>query len=38
MKILIVSDTHKKNENYYKVMEMPTPDLGITCGDAEGSE
>ncbi len=25
MKILIVSDTHKKNENYFKVLEMTPP-------------
>ena len=28
MKILIVSDTHKKNENYFKVLEMHHPDIG----------
>ena len=38
MKILIVSDTHKKNENYFKVLEMHHPDMVIHCGDAEGSE
>ena len=37
MKILIVSDTHKKNENYFKVLEMHHPDMVIHCGDAEGS-
>ncbi len=36
MKILIVSDTHKKNENYFKVLEMHHPDMVIHCGDAEG--
>lgn len=38
MKILIVSDTHRKNENYFKVVEMQRPDMVIHCGDAEGSE
>ncbi len=38
MKVLIVSDTHRKNENYFKVVEMHKPDMVIHCGDAEGSE
>lgn len=38
MKILIVSDTHKKNENYFTVLQMHKPDLVIHCGDSEGSE
>lgn len=38
MKILIVSDTHRKNENYFKLLEMHHPDMVIHCGDAEGSE
>lgn len=38
MKILIVSDTHRKNENYFKVLTMQRPDMVIHCGDAEGSE
>lgn len=38
MKVLIVSDTHKKNENYFHVLEKEKPDLVIHCGDAEGSE
>ena len=39
MKILIVSDTHRKNENYLKVIEREKPvDMVIHCGDAEGSE
>lgn len=38
MKVLIVSDTHRKNENYFKVLEMHKPDMVIHCGDAEGSE
>ena len=38
MKVLVVSDTHKKNDNYFKLVEMYKPDLVIHCGDAEGSE
>jgi len=39
MKILIVSDTHKKNDNYLTVVEREKPlDMVIHCGDAEGSE
>lgn len=38
MKVIIVSDTHRKNENYFKVLEMHKPDMVIHCGDAEGSE
>ncbi len=38
-KILIVSDTHGKNENYFKVLELEAPlDMVIHCGDIEGSE
>ena len=39
MKILIVSDTHRRNENYFRVIEkLGKLDLVIHCGDAEGSE
>lgn len=39
MKILIVSDTHRKNDNYLSVLEKEKPlDFVIHCGDAEGSE
>lgn len=38
MKVLIVSDTHKKNDNYFKVVAMHNPDMVIHCGDVEGSE
>jgi putative phosphoesterase len=38
MKVLIVSDTHRYNENYFKVVEMHKPDLIVHCGDIEGSE
>lgn len=39
MKVLIVSDTHRKNENYLKVIGMlGRLDLVIHLGDVEGSE
>lgn len=39
MKILIVSDTHRYNENYLRVLERVAPiDMVIHCGDIEGSE
>lgn len=39
MKILIVSDTHRKNDNYFKVLQLQMPlDMVIHCGDSEGSE
>ncbi len=38
MKIIIVSDTHRKNDNYFEVMRLHKPDMVIHCGDAEGSE
>ena len=39
MKILIVSDTHRKNENYMKVLQkVGRVDLVIHLGDIEGSE
>lgn len=39
MKVLIVSDTHRRNENFLRVMEKEEPiDLLIHCGDMEGSE
>jgi putative phosphoesterase len=38
MKVLIVSDTHRRNENYFKILEMHKPDMVIHCGDVEGSE
>lgn len=38
MKILIVSDTHKMNDNYFRVLGKKKPDMVIHCGDAEGSE
>lgn len=39
MKILIISDTHRKNENYIKILkELGKLDLIIHLGDIEGSE
>ncbi len=39
MRILIVSDTHRRNENFLQVIETENPfDLVIHCGDVEGSE
>ncbi len=39
MKILIVSDTHRKNDLYVQLCERLAPlDMVIHCGDIEGSE
>ena len=39
MRILIVSDTHRKNDNYFEVLERCKPlDMIIHGGDVEGSE
>lgn len=39
MKILIVSDTHRKDDNLQRVIEEQKPlDMLIHLGDAEGSE
>jgi len=39
MKVLVVSDTHKRDANFYDVLEKVGPvDAIIHCGDAEGSE
>lgn len=39
MKILIVSDTHGKNDAYLELVEQESPlDMVIHCGDIEGSE
>lgn len=39
MKVLIVSDTHRCNDNFLKVLEIEKPiDMLIHCGDIEGSE
>ncbi len=39
MRILIVSDTHRKNDNYFKILSRQEQlDMVIHCGDVEGSE
>jgi putative phosphoesterase len=39
MKILIVSDTHGRNQSYVKVIEKVSPiDVMIHLGDTQGSE
>lgn len=39
MKILIISDTHRQNDNFFKVIEQVGKiDLLIHLGDVEGSE
>ena len=38
-KILVVSDTHGHDDNFYKVLDLEEPLDGIIhCGDFEGSE
>lgn len=38
MKILILSDSHGKNENVRCAIETEKPDMLIHCGDVEGGE
>ncbi|MBQ7774612.1 MAG: metallophosphoesterase [Lachnospiraceae bacterium] len=39
MRVLIVSDTHRRNDNYFEVLSHLKPlDMVIHCGDVEGSE
>lgn len=38
MKVLVVSDTHKKNDTYFNIVKLHKPDIVIHCGDAEGFE
>jgi hypothetical protein len=39
MRILIISDTHRKNDNYLKILEtIGKLDMVIHLGDVEGSE
>ena len=39
MRVLIVSDTHRKNDNFLQVIADEKPfDLVLHCGDTEGSE
>ena len=38
-KYLVVSDTHGRDDNFYKVLDIEGPVDGIIhCGDFEGSE
>ena len=38
MRVLVVSDTHRKNDLYIALVERLSPDMVIHCGDAEGAE
>ncbi|MEY8523532.1 metallophosphoesterase [bacterium 1XD8-76] len=39
MRILIVSDTHRQGENFYRALQETKPvSLVIHCGDVEGQE
>lgn len=38
MKVLIVSDTHRKNDTYLNLVKLHKPDMVIHCGDVEGAE
>lgn len=39
MKVLIVSDSHRENDNIIKAIEKEKPiDMLVHCGDAEGAE
>lgn len=39
MRVLIVSDSHRYNENLFRVLAQTGPyDMLIHCGDVEGSE
>lgn len=39
MRVLIVSDTHRRNDNFFSVLDrVGSIDMLIHCGDAEGSE
>ena len=39
MRVLIVSDTHRQGENFYRALEETMPvSLVIHCGDVEGQE
>ncbi|MBR1476592.1 MAG: metallophosphoesterase [Lachnospiraceae bacterium] len=38
MKIIVVSDTHRHAENFFKVIDMHHPDMVVHCGDIEGQE
>lgn len=39
MRVLIVSDTHRRNDNFFSVLDrVGSVDMVVHCGDAEGSE
>ncbi len=38
MRILVVSDTHRKNDGYMELLTRHRPEMVIHCGDSEGSE
>ncbi|MCR5801452.1 MAG: metallophosphoesterase [Lachnospiraceae bacterium] len=38
MKVIVVSDTHGRDINFKKVVEMHNPDMVVHCGDVEGKE
>ena len=39
MRVLIISDTHRRNENLFKILDrIEKPDMIVHCGDVEGSE
>ena len=38
MKILLVSDTHGRDENFREVLRIEKPDFLCHMGDIEGSE
>ena len=39
MRVLIVSDTHRQGENFYRALQETKPvSLVIHCGDVEGQE
>ena len=39
MRVLIVSDTHRRNDNFFSVLDRVGPvDMVVHCGDAEGGE
>lgn len=39
MRVLIVSDTHRRNDNFFTVLDRVGPvDMVVHCGDAEGGE
>lgn len=37
MRVLVVSDTHRKNDLYIALVERLSPDMVVHCGDVEGS-